>query len=69
MSVGVVVARRQPRNPLGWLFLLAAICLFVSNDGGDYSYFVYRLGRHIRSARRRWRWIHCGSWAWSCSWR
>jgi drug/metabolite transporter (DMT)-like permease len=36
-AVGVVVARRLPRNPLGWLFLLTAVCLFVSNDGGDYS--------------------------------
>jgi hypothetical protein len=46
-GVGVVVARRQPGNPLGWLFLAIALCLFVSNDGGDYSYFVYRLGHHL----------------------
>jgi hypothetical protein len=46
-GVGVVVARRQPGNPLGWLFLAIALCLFVSNDGGDYSYFVYRLGHHV----------------------
>ena len=46
-AVGVVVARRQPRNPLGWLFLLIAACLLASNDGGDYSYFVYRLGHHV----------------------
>lgn len=46
--VGVVVARRQPRNPLGWLFLLvASVCLFVSNGGGDYAYFVYHLGHHV----------------------
>ena len=46
-GVGFLVARRQPGNPLGWLFLAAAICLFVGNDGGDYSYAVYRLGRHL----------------------
>ena len=46
-GVGAVVARRQPGNPLGWLFLAIALCLFVSNDGGDYSYFVYRLGHHV----------------------
>ena len=46
-AVGVVVARRQPGNPLGWLFLAIALCLFVANDGGDYSYFVYRLGHHV----------------------
>src|SRR5579863_8303570 len=46
-AVGTLVARRQPRNPLGWLFLLTAISLFVSNDGADYAYFAYRLGHHV----------------------
>ena len=46
-GVGFLVARRQPGKPLGWLFLAAAILLFVSNDGGDYAYAVYRLGRHL----------------------
>jgi hypothetical protein len=46
-GVGVVVARRQPANPLGWLFLAIAVGLFVSNDGGDYAYLVYRLGHHL----------------------
>ncbi len=46
-GVGFIVARRQPHNPLGWLFLAAAILLFVANDGGDYAYAVYRLGRRL----------------------
>jgi hypothetical protein len=46
-GVGFLVARRQPGNPLGWLFLAAAILLFISNDAGDYAYAVYRLGRHL----------------------
>ena len=46
-GIGVLVARRQPSNPLGWLFLVIAVCLFASNDGGDYSYFVYRLGHRV----------------------
>ena len=46
-GVGALVARRQPGNPLGWLFLAIALCLFVANDGGDYAYFVYRLGHHL----------------------
>ena len=46
-GVGFLVARRQPGNPLGWLFLAVAILLFVSNDAGDYAYAVYRLGRHL----------------------
>jgi hypothetical protein len=46
-AVGFLVARRQPGNPLGWLFLAAAICLFVSNAGADYAYLVYRLGHRL----------------------
>jgi len=46
-AVGVLVARRQPGNPLGWLFLSTGTCLFISNDAGDYSYYVYRLGHHL----------------------
>jgi MFS family permease len=46
-AIGVLVAWRQPSNPLGWLFLVIAVCLFASNDGGDYSYFVYRLGHRV----------------------
>ena len=46
-AVGFIVARRQPANPLGWLFLAAAICLFVSNAGADYAYLVYRLGHRL----------------------
>ena len=46
-AVGFLVARRQPGNPLGWLFLAAAVCLFVSNAGADYAYLVYRLGHRL----------------------
>jgi hypothetical protein len=46
-GVGLVVARRQPVNPLGWLFLVIAICLFLATDGGDYAQLVYRLGHHL----------------------
>ena len=47
MAVGFVVARRQPRNPLGWLFLVIAIFLFVPTVGGDYAYLNYELGHHL----------------------
>ncbi len=46
-AVGVLVARRQPRNPIGWLFLVIAIGLFLGTDGGDYGYLDYRLGHHL----------------------
>jgi hypothetical protein len=45
--VGVVVARRQSHNPLGWLLLVLASCLSLSTDGGAYSTLDYRLGRHL----------------------
>jgi hypothetical protein len=42
--VGVVVARHQPRNPVGWA-LLAGMFLFVlSLATGDYAVLHYRLG-------------------------
>ena len=45
--VGVLVARRQPRNPIGWLFLVIAACVFLSTDGPDYAFLSYRLGHHL----------------------
>jgi hypothetical protein len=46
-AVGFVVARRQPRNPLGWLFLVIAILLFLPTAGGDYAILSYRMGDHL----------------------
>ena len=46
-GTGMVVARRQPRNPIGWLFLATAACLFLSTDGADYAFLAYRLGHHL----------------------
>ncbi len=46
-GTGMVVARRQPRNPIGWLFLVTAACLFLSTDGGGYAFLTYRLGHHL----------------------
>jgi hypothetical protein len=46
-GTGMVVARRQPRNPIGWLFLVTAACLFLSTDGAGYAFLSYRLGHHL----------------------
>jgi len=46
-AIGFLVARRQPRNPLGWLFLVIAIFLFVPTVGGDYAYLNYQLGHPL----------------------
>jgi hypothetical protein len=43
-AVGLVVTRRQRHNPIGWLLLVIAVCLFLATDGGAYALLVYRLG-------------------------
>jgi hypothetical protein len=41
--VGVLVARRQPRNPEGWLLLGLAVCVIAAFDGGLYAVLNYRV--------------------------
>jgi hypothetical protein len=43
-AVGLVVARAQPRNPVGWLLLGGAMALALSSAGGSYAVLVYRQG-------------------------
>ena len=45
--VGFVLARRVPRNPIGWLFLAIGICLLLSIDSGFYAVISYPLGHHL----------------------
>ena len=37
--VGAVVASRQPRNPVGWFFLVSAICWAVNEATGRYAVY------------------------------
>lgn len=46
-AVGVLVARRQPRNPNGWLLIGIAAAILLSTGAGAYSLLVYRLGRDL----------------------
>jgi hypothetical protein len=46
-AVGILVARRQPGNPIGWLLLVIAGCLFLATDGADYALLAYHLGHHL----------------------
>jgi len=46
-GVGILLARRQPGNPIGWLFLVTGACLFLSTDGSDYALLTYRFGHHL----------------------
>jgi hypothetical protein len=45
--VGFVVARRQPANPLGWMFLALVAVLLLGGVGADYAWLSYRLGHHL----------------------
>jgi hypothetical protein len=44
-GVGVVVARRQPRNAVGWILLGFAVALAALNCAGAYADLVYRFGQ------------------------
>jgi hypothetical protein len=43
-AVGVLVARRQPGNAIGWLMISPAICALLGFDAGLYAVLDYRLG-------------------------
>ena len=43
-GVGLVVARRQPRNPVGWILLFVVVLLQVSTVAGYYAVLAYRPG-------------------------
>jgi hypothetical protein len=45
--VGFVVARRQPGNPLGWMFLTLVVLAQLGGVGGAYAWLSYRLGHHL----------------------
>jgi hypothetical protein len=46
-GVGLVVARFQRRNPIGYLLLGAALCFLLTLDGGGYATLVYPEHRHL----------------------
>ena len=44
--VGFVVARRQPRNPIGWILLAILIAVAFAGAAGQYAQLYYRQGHH-----------------------
>ncbi|HEY6279148.1 MAG TPA: hypothetical protein VIX86_22780 [Streptosporangiaceae bacterium] len=46
-AVGLVVAARQPGNPIGWLFLGLMLLSVLGQDGGYYAVLIYRLGDRL----------------------
>jgi len=45
--VGVFLAWRVPRNPIGWLFIAIAFCLLLSVDSGFYAAISYQVGDQL----------------------
>jgi hypothetical protein len=45
-AVGLLVARHQPANPIGWLLAGESVFLLLSIVSGAYADLVYRLGHH-----------------------
>jgi hypothetical protein len=43
-GVGVVIARRQPRNPIGWLLILFVLMYVLGAAATNYAVLAYRLG-------------------------
>jgi hypothetical protein len=44
--LGFVLARRQPRNPIGWIMLLLGPLFILSTDAGMYSVLAYHVDGH-----------------------
>jgi hypothetical protein len=44
VAVGFLIARRQPRNPIGWLAMMVGGASALSGGAGYYAWFVYGLG-------------------------
>src|SRR5579863_3104023 len=45
-GVGVLVARRQPRNPIGWILISFIVLFLFSGMAGFYAVLSYNLGHH-----------------------
>ena len=49
--VGVLVAYRQPRNPIGWLMLASGLVTSLCTDAGYYAALIYRQREHLPLGR------------------
>ena len=46
-TVGVVVARHRPGNPLGWILIFFVLLFLIAVDAGYYAVLRYRLGHDV----------------------
>jgi hypothetical protein len=45
-TVGVIVARHRPRNPVGWILILFVVLFLIPVDAGYYAALRYNFGYH-----------------------
>jgi hypothetical protein len=45
-AVGLVIARRQPGNPIGWIMVVFTLVYVLGAAASDYAVLYYRLGHH-----------------------
>jgi hypothetical protein len=45
-AVGFLIARRQPRNPIGWILIIFIVVFLLSDIVGAYAALYYRFGHH-----------------------
>jgi hypothetical protein len=46
-ATGLVVGRRQPHNPIGWLLLGIPVGVLLNKDSQAYAWLVYRSGQRL----------------------
>ena len=46
-AIGLLVAARQPGNPIGWIALAEAVLFSLGSVGGQYAVLAYRMGHHL----------------------
>ena len=61
---GVVVARRQPSNPIGTILLLLMLLVVASSDAARYTVLRYRDGDHGLPLGRLAAFLAPGTWMW-----
>ena len=45
-AVGLLIARRQPGNPIGWIMVVFTLVYVLGAAASDYAVLYYRLGHH-----------------------
>jgi len=46
-AIGLLVAARQPGNPIGWIALVEGVLCALGSVGGQYAVLAYRMGHHL----------------------